>query len=199
MYRQACASLLRAGRSLACEAATSSQSCVVAQAAACTSTTLRPGPWYTAARTVMAAVHSSAPAAGTLGQARWYSSAASLSTLSPGHRKRRKRRARGGGDKQAGRGRDGQKSRSGARASLGSVTTPYLPDRDGTPDHPSLYCAQVRASRRSFSRAARRHFGSGCPSEASITASRTSTTTCSSRSSTRTCAWASSIRGTSSR
>lgn len=37
----------------------------------------------------------------------------SLSSLSPGHRKRRKRRARGGGDKQAGRGYNGQKSRSG--------------------------------------------------------------------------------------
>ena len=36
-----------------------------------------------------------------------------LAGLSPGHRKHRKRRARGGGDKQAGRGHNGQKSRSG--------------------------------------------------------------------------------------
>jgi hypothetical protein len=38
----------------------------------------------------------------------------SLASLTPGYRKARKRRCRGGGDKQAGRGHKGQKSRSGA-------------------------------------------------------------------------------------
>jgi hypothetical protein len=37
----------------------------------------------------------------------------SLSSLTPGVRKYKRRRARGGGDKQAGRGHKGQKSRSG--------------------------------------------------------------------------------------
>ena len=41
-----------------------------------------------------------------------------LASLSPGQRKYRKRRARGGGDKLAGRGENGQKSRSGVQTSL---------------------------------------------------------------------------------
>ena len=46
----------------------------------------------------------------------------SLSNLTPGKRKYKRRRARGGGDKQAGRGFNGQKSRSGTVPSISSHT-----------------------------------------------------------------------------
>lgn len=46
---------------------------------------------------------------------------ARLANLSPGNRKYKRRRARGGGDKHAGRGHKGQRSRSGERSTCATV------------------------------------------------------------------------------